>query len=60
MSGNDAEWYKTRFEPVRYQLVGNGTTGPSQFVPQLKGLYAYPKGEDWIDEDEMSSSFSED
>lgn len=60
MTFNESEWYKNRFEPARYQLVGSGTSGPSQFVPQIKGLYAFPRGDDWVDEDEMSSSSSED
>lgn len=56
---DDTEWYKNRFEPIRYSFVGSGL-GPTEFMPQIKGLYAYPKGDDWIDEDEMSSSSSED
>lgn len=56
---DQSEWYKNRFSPIRYQLSGGSRTGPSQFVPQSSGNYAYPRGEDWEDEDEMSSSSSD-
>lgn len=56
---DDAEWYKNRFEPIRYALVGSGL-GPTEMVPQIKGFYAFPRGDDWVSEDEMSSSSSED
>ena len=58
-SEKDSEWYKNRFTPIRYSFIGSGL-GTTEFMPQIKGLYAFPRGEDWIeDEDNFSSSSEE-
>ena len=62
MSGqSDKELQKNRyrFTPIRYTFMGYGLE-QTYFMPQIKGLYAFPKGDDWMMEEESSSSGTED
>ena len=32
-----------RFEGIRYSLQGSSTNGPSEFVPEIISLFAFPR-----------------
>jgi len=49
---------KYRFGAERYSLRGSNASRPSEYVPQLPGMYAFPLEENMPEESSSSSSLS--
>lgn len=50
---------KYRFSAERYSLRGTNASQPSEYVPQLPGLYAFPAGDELITPSPESESSEE-
>jgi len=52
----EEDYIKYRFSGIKYSMRGPSTCGPSDYIPQETGLYAFPKGEEQYNLENSSSS----